>query len=212
MDPLPVTDLRSNIATWAVPCGCVPAVAYALPHLVPTEGFDPTFQGQQLVTTYFDTQALDLYKARRKGDSYLTLRLRCYRGNGTTPEVYALSAKTEAAKWRQEVPGDVAEAILAMPGNLASRLPSDLLARLFDLTGDAPLVQAVRVCCRRYAVENAQDRFTLDVDIHTDTGKHLPFAVLEYKSVDRDSTPPGSLQLLGLRPLKLSKFLWAAGV
>jgi hypothetical protein len=211
-DPRVATDLRSNIATWAVPCDQVPAVAYALPHLAPTEAFDPTFQGQDLVTTYFDTQGLALRKARRQGKAYLTLRLRCYQGNARTPEVYALSAKTESEKWRLEVTAAVAHTVLAVPGNLVSFLPGNLAARFWDLTAGNDLLQAASICCRRYAVENSQDRFTLDIDVHTDTGKRLAYAVLEHKSTDADASSPGSLLSLPLRPVKLSKFLWATGV
>jgi hypothetical protein len=65
------------------------------------------------------------------------------------------------------------------------------------------------VCCRRYAVEDKQDRLTLDVDVATDTGKALPTGVLEFKSTVAAAGPPPALSSLGLRPIKLSKFLWA---
>jgi hypothetical protein len=212
--PLPAQDLRSNVATWAVPCDRVPAVAYCLPHLAPTEAFDPTFAGQPLRTTYFDTLALDLRKARTQGDRYLTLRLRCYGGNNQAEEVYAVSAKTEAEKWRQEIGPETAEVLLGpYPGGTwYGLLPAHLAARLEELAGAAALQVAAQVGCRRYAVENAQDRYTLDVGVCTDTGKHLGFAVLEYKSSQADAAPPGSLAQLAIRPLKLSKFLWATGV
>jgi hypothetical protein len=192
----------------------VPAVAYCLPHLAPTEAFDPAFQGQALETTYFDTRGLDLRKARHRGDRYLTLRLRCYL-TAAGDELYALSAKTEGQKWRQEIGAADAEPIargayLTWPETF---LPPDLLARLQELAGPGhDLVPAARVGCRRFAVENEQDRFTLDVGVHTDTGKGLPFGVLEYKSTDGGSAPPGSLSALAIRPLKLSKFLWATEV
>jgi hypothetical protein len=213
MPPLPVSNLRTNVATWAVPACRLPAVAYALPHLAPTEGYDPTFRGQELLTTYFDTQGLLLRKARLGKQRYLTLRLRCYEPD-TGAAVYALSAKTEAQKWRQEVAPEVADAVSAGTAAAWTRrlLPPDLLARLLELAGDEPLLPACRVCCRRYAVESDRDRFTLDADVRTDAGKVLPFAVLEYKSADPGAVPPGSLAGLGLWPLKLSKFLWATGV
>jgi hypothetical protein len=206
---LPAADLRSNVATWAVACGQLPAVAYCLPHLAPTEEFDPTFRGQDLATTYFDTLDLRLRKARQRGEKYLTLRLRCYGGL-----VFALSAKTEGQKWRQEVDAQTAGALLGTSpaAALHGLLPANVLARLQDLAGEEFLLPAACVHCRRYAVENAQDRFTLDVGVRTDTGKGLPFSVLEYKSTDPEASPPGSLQGIGLRPLKLSKFLWATGV
>jgi hypothetical protein len=204
MRPLPAQDLRVNVASWAVPCAQAPAVGYCLVNLAPTEAFDPTFRGQGLETTYFDTRGLALRKARRKGDRYLTLRLRCY-GDA----VYAVSAKTENQKWRQEVSPTDADTVLSAPAVLADFLPPDLYGRYQELVGDGPLVQAVCVCCRRYAVESAQDRYTLDLGVCTDTGKCLPFAVLEYKSTDADATPPGSLLALPVRPLRLSKFLWA---
>jgi hypothetical protein len=190
-------------------------VAYCLPHLAPTEAFDPAFQGQALETTYFDTRGLVLRRARHKGDRYLTLRLRCYR-TAAGEEAYALSAKTEGRKWRQEI--DAADAELIARGVYftwpETFLPPDLLARLQELTGGPGLnlVPAAQVSCRRYAVENEQDRLTLDVGVRTDTGKALPFGVLEYKSSDGGAVPPGALSALAVRPLKLSKFLWATEV
>jgi hypothetical protein len=68
------------------------------------------------------------------------------------------------------------------------------------------------VLCRRYAVEDDQDRMTLDCCVYTDRNKHLGYGVLEYKSSNRKAAPPGRLTRLGLRPLKLSKFLWATQV
>ncbi len=90
-------------------------------------------------------------------------------------------------------------------------LPAELLARLLELAADEFLVPCVTVGCRRYAVEDATDRFTLDVDVHTDNGKQLPAAVLEYKSTQQ-ADPPSGLAALGLRPIKLSKFLWSTEV
>ncbi len=45
--------------------------------------------------------------------------------------------------------------------------------------------------------------------VETDTGKCLPHGVLEFKSLAQGAEPPASLELLGLRPIKLSKYLWA---
>jgi hypothetical protein len=73
-------------------------------------------------------------------------------------------------------------------------------------------VPVVTVFCRRYAVEDDQDRLTLDCCVYTDRHKHLTYGVLEYKSTNRKAAPPGRLTRLGLRPLKLSKFLWATEV
>jgi hypothetical protein len=210
MPPLPATNLRSNVTTWAVPAERLPATAAALLDALPREAFDPGFLGQGLETTYFDTPRLALRRARRPGTRYLTLRLRCY-GAGDDGEVYSLSAKTESEKWRQEIAPDLADALLHRPTRalLAALLPGNLLARLQQVTGDDPLVPAVTVCCRRYAVEDDRDRLTLDVGVATDTGKCLPAAILEFKSGDADAPPPGSVEALGLRPVKLSKFLWA---
>ncbi len=206
----PAADvLRSNVGTWAVPAVQIPAVAHFMHDVLPNEPWDPHFLGQELRTCYFDTQHLVLRRARRKGEQYLTLRLRCYRPLEGGPEFYALSGKTEAEKWRQEIDDQAADALLANPAGLVSFLPPNLLARDQGLVGDQPLLVAVCVCCRRYAVEDDTDRYTLDVDVHTDTGKCLPFAALEYKSSDLDATAPGSLLGIGLRPIKLSKFLWA---
>jgi hypothetical protein len=206
MLPLPVLDLRRNVATWAVPAARVAAVAAAMLDALPREEFDPTFQGQQLETYYFDTCDFALRKARRRGDRYLTLRLRCYPNGGA-----ALSAKTESVKFRQDI--DPKAAALLLQGNVGlddlGMLPADLAARLFELVQDEPLLPVVTVCATRYAVEDDVNRLTLDVGVHTDTGKSLPAAVLEYKSTDADATPPAGLVALGLRPIKLSKFLWA---
>jgi hypothetical protein len=212
MDPLPAPDLRANVATWAVPGRRLPAVGCLLPQLLPAEQFDPSFLGQHLRTAYFDTQGLALRRARRRGGQYLTLRLRCYQAEGRT-EGYALSAKTEADKWRTELDADTAAAVLASPALfLPTLLPVNLLARLNGLAGEEALMVAAVVRCTRYAVEDATDRLTLDVDVSTDAGKGLPFGVLEFKCTDPTAPLPRSLQGLGLRPLKLSKFLWATEV
>ena len=67
----------------------------------------------------------------------------------------------------------------------------------------------VAIHARRYAVEDDIDRFTLDVDVVTDTGKYLPVGVLEFKSQLAGAQPPPGLTTLNLRPIKLSKFLWS---
>jgi hypothetical protein len=203
--PRPAHDLRSNQGTWAVAAGQLPAVAAQMIQTLPAEKFDPDFLGQELKTTYFDTRAFALVKARRQGDKYLTLRLRCYE----PAHVYALSVKTESHKFRQVIAGDLAAMLLAdgIAATLwASLLPADLVARLMELADADLLVPVVALCCRRYAVENAQDRLTLDVDIASDTGKRYPSGVLEYKSTQAN---PNFLLSMPLRPLKLSKFLWS---
>jgi hypothetical protein len=204
MAPLPAANLRRNRASWAVPPGLVPAVVARLAELLPREVFDPEFRGQDLRTTYFDSPAFALRRARHRGKKYLTLRLREYPGDG-----FALSAKTEAEKWRQEIAPAVAAALLAGGRGLGDLLPGHLLARLQELTRGARLVPVVAVRARRYAVEDDRDRLTLDVDVATDTGKCLDTAVLEFKSTDSTAALPGSLLALNLRPIKASKFLWA---
>lgn len=213
LPPLPSGNLRSNLATWAVPVCRLPAVAAVLSEALPREPFDPAFRGQDLTTTYFDTPGFALRKARKKRERYLTLRLRCYHP-ADGPRVYALSAKTEDAKFRREIAADEAEAILRLPHPgrlLAAKLPADLQARLLELAPDG-VAPVVCVRCRRYAVEDDRDRLSLDVDVRTDRDKVLPFAVLEFKSVHRDAEPPSHFRDLGARPLKLSKFLWATEV
>jgi hypothetical protein len=208
--PLPAANLRSNRGTWAVPPCALPAVAAVLREALPPEAYDPAFRGQHLETTYFDTTGFRLRKARKRGDKYLTLRLRCYR-DGHGGEAYALSAKTEGEKFRAEV--DAAAAHAWLEGQalaaLVGRLPAHLQARLLDLAGDRPLVPVVCVRARRYAVEDGGDRLTLDVEVQTDRGQTLPYAVLEFKSTDAEAAPPAGLPAAGCRPLKLSKFLWA---
>ncbi len=119
-----------------------------------------------------------------------------------------LAGRTQ--KFRSPIAPAIATAILA--GNfeaLAKQLPADLLARLLELAVVSPVQPVVCVQCHRYAVEDDQDRLTLDCDIRTDTGKALPHAVLEFKSTAPDEPPA---PLAALRPIKLSKFLWATEV
>jgi hypothetical protein len=205
MKPLPAAELRSNLATWAVPVPQLPAVGNWMHDALPNESYDPHFRGQVVETTYFDTPAFDLRKARLAKGRYLTLRVRCYQnGQG---ETYSLSVKTESEKWRQEITPGTAHGIVRGTVGLASLLPGHLAARLPELGAGDDLTPVVTVCCRRYAVEDDTDRFTLDVEVRTDLGKRLPFGVLEYKTntpgpADWPALPP-------LLPIKLSKFLWA---
>jgi hypothetical protein len=83
-----------------------------------------------------------------------------------------------------------------------------LRARLIELAANSLILPVACVECHRYAVEDDQDRLSLDCHIRTDTGKRLPHAVLEFKST-RPDEPPDALAALHLRPIKLSKFLWA---
>ncbi len=208
MKPLPSSTMRRNLATWSVPSCHLPAVAHVLHDVLPNEVYDPHFQGQLLRTTYFDSDEFALRKARSRKGQYLTLRVRCYQAPDGS-EVYALSAKTEQEKWRQEIDPNLAEMLLNGLEEVEDFLPAHLLARLQELADKDPLVPVVTLCCRRYAVEDDVDRFTLDVDVATDTGKDLACAVLEFKSAALFALPPARLDLLGLRPMKLSKFLWA---
>jgi hypothetical protein len=206
MTPLPAQDLRSNLGTWAVPPCRAPAVARVLLDALPCEEYDPEFYGQQLETTYFDTRDFALRKARRRGGKYLTLRLRCYESG----DVYAISAKTEDCKFRLEIERWRAEAILGGGAELLIELlPVDLVARLLALADSESLVPIATVLARRYAVEDKTDRLTLDVDVRTDTGKSLYADVLEFKSTRSAAAPPAALAGLNLRPVKISKFLWA---
>ena len=79
MTPLPTKDLRSNVATFAVPTPSSARRGQADDGTPATESFDADFEGQQLCTTYFDTDGFTLYKARFNKDKYLTLRVRHYR-------------------------------------------------------------------------------------------------------------------------------------
>src|SRR5262249_44872969 len=146
-----------------------------------------------------------------RGKKYLTLRIRCY-GN-STGKVYALSVKTEDQKWRAEIDADLAEFALAQGFDpRAFDLPADLVARLQALAGDEPFEPVVTIGACRFSVEDERDRLTLDTAVGTDTGKRLPFGVLEFKSTAGDATPPQELRALGLRRVKISKFLWATEV
>jgi hypothetical protein len=55
-------------------------------------------------------------------------------------------------------------------------------------------------------------RLTLDCCVHTDIGMALPFAVVEFKSLDAAAPIPPALARISPRPVKLSKFLWATEV
>jgi hypothetical protein len=208
MRPIPANDLRTNLATWAVAPELVPAVTSRMLEIMPRESFDPCFAGQQLETTYFDDAAFALRKARKEGKRYLTIRVRHYLPSDT----YAFSAKTESGKFRIALPADEARNLIEGGCNayMLKFLPADLLARLLDLTDDVERLRPVTtICFRRYAVENSHNRLTLDIKIETDTGKCFPCDVLEYKSTEPHSDPYEEFLTLGLRPVKLSKFLWA---
>jgi hypothetical protein len=69
---------------------------------------------------------------------------------------------------------------------------------------------------RRFA-QPASDTFLRENVVATGwttDDRHKPFryGVLEYKSTNGKAAPPGCLTRLGLRPLKLSKFLWTTDV
>jgi hypothetical protein len=211
MQALPTTDLRTNVATLAVPTGQLPAVAYCLARWLPPEPYDPQFHGQELETTYFDTRGFALRQARRRKKKYVTLRIRCY---GAT-DTYALSAKTEDGKFRREIPSEIAEFYVHQgrtPAALGAYLPADLLARLLELTEEQPLVPVVTVSATRYAVEDDLDRVTLDTGIRTNTGKVLPANILEQKSSRSPPVPLPEVLDLPYPPVKLSKFLWATSL
>jgi hypothetical protein len=181
---------------------------------LPTETYDPHFTGQYLETTYFDTRHFDLRKARVKGDRYIVIRIRCYapsRGSGAEyPEgVYAISVKTEDKKFRQMIDSELAEYLLHGQldiGLVSGIIPSDLVARIADIANGKPLLPVVTICFNRYAVEDSVHRVTLDLDIRADNSRNYPSHVLEQKSINQDAAP---LLALPIRPIKLSKFLWA---
>ncbi len=102
-------------------------MAHFLHDVLPNEPWDPHFLGQELRTTYFDTEDFVLRKTRQQGGNYLTLRLRCYKPLQTQVEVYALSAKTESEKWREEIKPEDAGAILVDPDALLPFLPPNIL-------------------------------------------------------------------------------------
>jgi hypothetical protein len=221
MHDLPVTDLRSNVGTWAVPNGMVPALTKQMLDVLQTEQYDPEFAGQYLQTTYFDTRNFDLRKARLGRDRYIVIRIRCYAPSGGMPtqsrghgadypeSVYAISAKTEDKKFRQMIESDLAEYLLHGRLDISAVsgiIPSDLIGRITDIAHGEPLVPVVMIGFNRYAVEDGIHRLTLDLDIRSDTGRSYPSHVLEQKSMNQDAAP---LIALAIRPIKLSKFLWA---
>jgi hypothetical protein len=214
---LPASTIRSNLWTWSVPAACVPAVALQMTDALSPEQFDPNFLGQWLQTTYFDTQQRALRKARLTRPDYVTLRLRSYAQAASAGGIYptpafAVSAKTQDVKTRVDVAPAVASQLVKDGSDLdlwAQLLPPDILARLLALAGELPLMAVVTATCTRYATEDDNLRLTLDTNVCTDSGKALPFAVLEFKAAQGQPDPPGRLPTPGLRPLKLSKFLWS---
>jgi hypothetical protein len=208
MPPLTAQDLRTNIATWSVMPELTPAVARRMFTMMPLESYDPAFAGQQLETTYLDNRTFDLRKARKRGERYLTVRVRHYLPTDT----YAFSAKTESGKFRVALAADEAKCIIRFGCKAYSLkfLPPDLLARLLDLTQEREELRPVTtIRFQRYAVENMNERLTLDIGIETDTGKCFPCEVLEQKGENPEDAPYPIFFSLGLRPIKLSKFLWA---
>jgi hypothetical protein len=209
MMQLPSGELRTNVATLAVPNDCLPAAARGMIESLPAEVYDPDFRGQSLRTVYFDTPDFVLRKARLKKRRYLTLRVRSYEPSG----VYALSIKTEEEKLRKEIDARLAAGYLKegiRPAMLTALLPADLLARAWEWIDDQVLIPVVTVACRRYAVEDDADRLTLDCDIRTDTGKIFPTNVMEHKTARAGSERrEAAFDFLRYRPIKLSKFLWS---
>jgi hypothetical protein len=207
MNPLPADDLRTNLATWSVLPELAPAVASRMLKSLPVESYDPGFVGQILETTYFDSRQFELRKARKSGKHYVTLRVRHY----TPTDAYAFSAKTEAGKFRIALPADEARNMIqsGFKPYMLKFLPADLMARIFELLQGDNVWPVATVRFRRYAVESNFYRLTLDIGIETDTGKCFPSEVLEQKAGDPDTEPFTVFDLLGLRPIKLSKFLWA---
>jgi hypothetical protein len=200
-------ELPRNACKYAVkPCH-LPALGHWMHDYLPNESYDPHFQGQHLHTTYFDTEKFQLRKARVKADRYVTLRIRAY-PTGT----YYLQAKTDDEKVRVELAPDTAHAYLTgilPPGSLQSLLPAQVFARLLEMIdSDDELLPVVKIAYRRYAIEGSQERITLDTDVTTDTGKCLPFAVLEIKG-DEPPDTPALFAAMELRPIRLSKFLWS---
>src|SRR5579871_730683 len=192
MSNLPATDLRQNVLTLAVPPDRLPAVGSAMRRLLPAEDYDPLFQGQYLQTTYFDTPSFRLRKARLAKKKYLTIRIRCYApsqapGRNYPEGVYALSLKTEAGKYRIDLPPDVAEAVIQDGTDELSLadVPAEFLARWLELSAGERLIPVVTVSFTRYAVESSTDRLTLDCNILTSTGKVYASSVLEAKTTAR---------------------------
>jgi hypothetical protein len=217
MTQLPANDLRKTVLTLSVPTDRLPGVGASMRSLLPAEDYDPTFAGQYLQTTYFDSPCFCLRKARLKKDKYLVVRIRCYAptqppGSNYPEGVYALSLKTEAGKYRTSIRAPLAESLLTQgiqgPADLNS-LPPDLLARYLELVGDRELRPVVTVCFTRFAVESSTDRLTLDTQIAASNGNQLPSAILEVKSIQKPYRPLPEVTRWRLSPIKLSKFLWA---
>jgi hypothetical protein len=210
MDPAG-TQLRKNIATWAVCPFQIPAVAHFMHDALPNEKFDPHFLGQRLCTTYFDTSKLELRKNRSTHDTYITLRVRSYAAPGLPAKTFAASAKTEAEKFRTEISQEQAIQSIRDQSVWSHILPGHLYARLLEVSHEQELKPVVQIFCQRYAIEDDTDRFTLDVQIRTDTERQLPIGVLEYKSAAGKSQWQ-ALDNIGLHHIKLSKFLWATEI
>ncbi len=199
-------SLPNNLCKYAVSSCQLPALGHFMHDFLPNEPYDPHFFGQHVHTTYFDTEKLALRSARKQGEKYATVRIREYPN-----ETCMLQIKTNDEKIRVECPSTaMALANGFTVDQLASMLslPGAIVALLMELAGEGELMPIVTVKYNRYAIESLSQRITLDVDVHTDTGKCLPFHVLEIKGRE-DADEPRIMEALGLRPIKLSKFLWA---
>ena len=93
---------------------------------------------------------------------------------------------------------------IALPANLpdtfyrgAGRIAH--FRRLASPPGASPPEDWIASTTRRFGVD-------------TDSGKRLSFGVLEFKSNRPDAEVPDTIARLALKPLKISKFLWATEV
>src|SRR5262245_46581766 len=172
--------------------------------LLPAEEYDNDFKGQSLRTTYFDTWDFKLRKTRLEKEKYCTIRIRSYAptekpgGSYAAAGCYAISAKTEEEKYREELESSVAETLIrrGLPDGYAP-LPGHLRARLMEITDGDPVVPVVTVSFTRYAVEDNVDRITLDCAIATSGGKEFPTNILENKTTAKPAKPLAELLDLG---------------
>lgn len=199
--------IRPTGGKYAVPTEQLPWVAKLMLNVpgLSLEKYDPLFQGQVLHTYYLDTPEFDLRKARAEKEIYITLRVRCY--HSFLGKDYALDAKTDKGKWKGVLSEEQAQGLIDNTLVVQGLLPGDLQAKLLSITQES-LLPVVKIHSKRYAVENEVDRITLDTNVYSDTGKILPCSVLEWKSMGGDPAPL-AVKNAGLRPMKMSKYLWS---
>lgn len=198
-------EIDRTVAKYRVAACCVPALAGIMLEHLDADEYDPTFRGQVIESTYFDTPTAALLNAKQAHVSYVVLRLRSYPDGS-----HFLEAKSGSAKYRAPLTEDQAAGLTGGidPLPLVAELLPDVAEQLATLVTGQALAPCSTVTYRRYARETGGTRMTLDTVIRTAGGKAYPDAVLEIK---REGPGPQVPDLSGLMvtPIDLSKFVWS---